>query len=506
MNRAIRGRLRDHAAMSLTAGVVAAVVGLVTLPFIVEALGLTQYGLFSLLTLTAAYLGILDIGFSWTASRFVAAALADEDDRKLDGVLAASLTLYVCAGVAGAIVLGASATLVVTTIFTVPDDLEGHGIAAARWFAVGFPAAMMQVWAAALLRGAQRFDLSSLLQMTSSIVTSVVMVAVARRTHDIAAVAASVAATQTAFALLGLAAVRWTLPTAVRPRLPPRATLSEMTRFSGKVAVSNLGAQLLYLPNRLAVGILLPLNAVALFAVPLSLAQRLQIAPNSLVSAGLPTLTAAYTLQDHARFRDVFWRLLFAIWLLLAPIVGLVLVSAPTLLTVWFSPEFSTEAATVLRVALLAIAVNAGCAVLGVACDSSGQPGLVAKATLTAGAINVVLAFVLTAIAGIVGAAAALLVSLLAMASVILVRWRGRGLPPVRLSARTPRLRSLAAATVATAAWVGCVFIVEDWMVDRTSLVIWTAVLLAFAYTLIAVAAGLPRSVLSRRRQLGVSS
>lgn len=491
--------------MSLAAGVVGAVVGLVTLPFIVEALGLAQYGLFSLLTLTAAYLGILDLGFSWTASRFVAAALADEDDRKLDDVLAAALTLYVCVGVAGAIVLGGSATLIVTMIFTVPDDLQGQGVAAARWFALGFPAAMMQVWAAALLRGAQRFDLTSLLQMMSSIGTSLVMVAVARRTHDIAAVAASIAATQTVFALLGFAAVRWTLPTAVRSRLPPRATLSEMTHFSGKVAVSNLGAQLLYLPNRLAVGILLPLNAVALFAVPLSLAQRLQIVPNSLVSAGLPTLTAAYIREDHGRFRDVFWRLLFATWILLAPIVGLVLVSAPTLLSVWFSPAFSMEAATVLRVALLAIAVNAGCAVLGVACDSSGQPGLVARATMTAGTINVVLAFGLTAIAGIVGAAVALLVSLLAMGAIILLRWRGRGLPPVRLSGRTPRLRSLATGTVATAGWVACVFIAEDWMTDRTSLVIWTAVLLAFAYSIIAVAAGLPRSALSRRRRLEVS-
>jgi O-antigen/teichoic acid export membrane protein len=489
MKRVHRGTLRSHAALSLSASAVSALVTLFTLPYIVDGLGLERYGLFSLLILASAYVGVLDLGFSWTSSRFVAEALERQDDAMLDDVLSSSLVLYAGLGVLGCAILALAAPFLVVHVFSAPSDLQDPGVRAARLFAFAFPAAMAQTYAAAVLRGAQRFDLTTALQTISAVGTSAAIVGVIAAGAGIVGVAAAVAVVQCVGAAFGLACVRWTLPMAFRPRMPSLRAVALLGRFTSKVAVTNLGLQLLYLPNRLAVGVLLPLSAVARFTVPLSLAQRLQVVPSALVSAALPTLTAEFARGDDRRFRQTVWRLAGANAVLLAPVSLLALLWAPTLLEIWFSNGLGDDAAAVLRITIAAVLLNAVTSVLVVACDSSGAPGLPALAAVIAGAANVVLAFALTAVAGIIGAAVALLASLVLLTVVILVGWRGRGLPHLRPLPRPDRRRVISGA-LAASVWAAAVWFAEAWVDDRASLVIWALILLVVAYLAIAGVAG----------------
>src|SRR5919204_3194605 len=109
VNRTRKGSFGGHAALSLTAAVLAAAITVATLPFIVSRLGLPSYGLLSLLFVATAYAGILDFGFSWTSARFIADALERGDRVMLDGVVRASAALYVAVGLLGGTVLAVTA-------------------------------------------------------------------------------------------------------------------------------------------------------------------------------------------------------------------------------------------------------------------------------------------------------------------------------------------------------------------------------------------------------------
>ncbi|HVE68537.1 MAG TPA: polysaccharide biosynthesis C-terminal domain-containing protein [Solirubrobacteraceae bacterium] len=493
MNRAQRGSLASHATLSLSAGVLSAVVTLATLPYIVDGLGLAVYGLFALLSLASAYVGVLDLGFSWTTSRFVADALGREDHQMLDDVLGASLVLYVVVGSFGGGVLALAAPVLVEDVFNVPPDLRRPGALAGQIFGLAFPAAMAQTYASAVLRGAQRFDLTAVLQAGTAMGTSAGLVAAVAAGAGIVGVTATVAGVQCVAAALGLAAARWVLPGALRFRRPKRRTLTLLGGFSAKVAVTNLGMQLLYLPNRLAVGILLPLAAVGNFTVPFALAQRLQMVPAALASAGLPTLTGATARGEATAFKTTFWRLLAANGALLLPATALVVVWAPTFLEIWFSSALSENASMVLRISVVAVLLNAGTSVLAVACDSAGKPEVPALATAIAGIANVGLAFALTAAWGIVGSAVALLASLGLLVGAIIVLWRRHSLPRLDRPPFHPGPRLVAGGVLAILIWGASAWFTEPIVDDRPSLVVWICVFVGTAYIGVGAAVGRDR-------------
>jgi O-antigen/teichoic acid export membrane protein len=491
VNRSGRGSFGSHAAYSLVAATLGALIALGTLPYIVSRLGLEGYGLLSLLAVASAYVGILDFGFSWTSSRFLADALERRDESMLAGVLRASVALYVVIGILGGAAISLAAGPLVDNVFNVPQSARGAGIEAARLIGLGFPFAMLQIFAVSALRGARRFDLTALLQLGGTAGTSLAMVVALALGGHLVATTAALAGSQVAVAVLALAATKWVLPHALSLGRIDRGLLRRLAHFSTRVMVANLGSQLLYLPNRLAVGVLLPLGAVGVFSVPLALAQRLQFVPAAVVTAALPTMTAAVARHDAGAFWKTFWKLTGIVAALLLPISALAFIWGSTILRTWFSSAFTSNASWVLRLALIAVLLNALTATLAVACDSAGAPGVSAAASMVAGAVNVALAFGLTAAYGIVGSAVALTISLGVLGLVIVALWHRADLPDMQL----PNLRGFSRARIGFAsalasAWLIGTAALEPEADSRLSLILLGTLVLASAYGAIAIAVG----------------
>jgi O-antigen/teichoic acid export membrane protein len=428
VKRTGKGSFRSHAAQSLAAAVASTAITVVTLPYIVGRLGLAEYGLFTLLSVSTAYLGMLDFGFSWSSSRFLAEAIEQGDEALVAAILRVSLTLYLAIGLVGGVAAAGLGVSLVRYAFHVPARLEDDGVRAALILAAAFPFAMLQVYVSAVLRGARRFDLSSGMQLLSGPGSALALVAALASGAGLVGVSLALAAAQALVALIGLAAARWTLPTALSLGRIDMTLVRSFGRFSLAVGTANIGSQLLYVPNRLAVGLILPIHAAGLFSVPFAIAQRLLLVPNALVSAALPTMTAAVARDDRGEFWRTFWSL--ASWLaaILVPISLLAWVWAHRILVVWISSDFAS-ATWVLRLALIGVLLNAATAALGVACTASGIPRIEAFAALVAGSVNISLALLLTWIWGIVGSAAALTISLTTLSAVIVLLWRRAGMP-----------------------------------------------------------------------------
>jgi O-antigen/teichoic acid export membrane protein len=216
--------------------------------------------------------------------------------------------------------------------------------------------------------------------------------------------------------------------------------------------------------------------------VPFSVAQRLLLVPNAVVTSALPTLTASAASADEAEFRRTLGRLLVWVGTALAPAVVLGVVWAPDILREWIGLD-SGPAATVLRLSLIAVLLNSLTSVAGVACDSLGSPGTTARAAVAGGVANVALLLVLTPTLGLTGAALALPLSLVVLAIVLVLRWRRAPNVPSwgpRLGA-TDRRRVITATTLLLP-WVAVVVVVQGRIESLTALVAYGGILLATAY------------------------
>jgi O-antigen/teichoic acid export membrane protein len=490
-----RGTLTSNSALSLGAALVSAAFTLATLPYIVGRLGLPAYGLFALLSLTTSALGALDLGFGWTTSRFLAEAIERNDESRAQNLARISLLFYIILGLVGGAALILFAGPLIGNVFNVHGNLRHLGIEAASVFGLAFPFGMLQTFGAAVLRGARRFDLSSYLQVIAGPASSLAMVVVLAFDGGLLGVSFVVLITQFLIGVVGLILARRSLPTVLVLGPVNLRSASPLIGFTLTISAANFGMQLLYLPNRLAVGILLSPAAVGLFTVPLGLAQRLLLVPVALGGAALPSLTASAARNDYVEFRQSLWRLMASTVVLLTPAFILAELWAPTLLRIWFSDDFSSGAAWVLRLTLVATLLNSLAGILAVASDSAGVPHISAIAVLIAGIINLPLAFVLTGQYGITGSAAALTVSYGINAVAILVLWIRAGFP-VPLP-RTPYRLGLRATGVAMAValWIGGLILLQPAIRSRPLLVMMAGLALTIAYGfIVVVTVGWPRA------------
>lgn len=473
------------------------IITLATLPFVVSELGLASYGLFSLLGVVTGYVGILDLGFSWSATRFLTEAIEHKDDARTKRILSASLVFHLAVGVVGLAVLGGLAYPLTHWVFDVPAQLEHDGTLAALIFAAAFPFTMLQALNTAAFRGARRFDYATVGQIFSGAGTGLLIVAALAAGGTLVAVCAVVAAVQMVVAAGGMIFVRRIYGDAYALAIPERAVLVSLARFSFATSISSIASNLLYLPNRLAVGVLLPLHTAGLFSIPLAIAQRMLVIPNTVVTAALPSLTAAVARQDEREFWRTARRTLTWVLVLLVPLLLWAIVWAPEILREWLGIT-SADAALVTRLSLAAVLLNAVTSVYSVLCDSVGAPHIPAVASVVAGVTNASLAFLLTATSGMAGAALALPVSVTILGLVMYVLWRRSNLlRPAAYRVSSAAVSLMTAVGLATLGFVIGLVAVREHVDSLTSLVGIGALFLGCAY---AVAGAAVVAIALRRR------
>ncbi len=507
--------MRVNALISLSSGVLTLVLAVGTLPYIVNNLGVVAFGLYSALGLMSGTLALLDCGFSWTTARFTAHALETNDRDALASLIATTIILYTAIGLLGGAILIVVGPSLVFLLFQVPPELAASSTAASRMFGVGFVFTMVQTGASAVLRGASRFGLQSAVQILNAFGLTVGTFAIL---SIVGGGVRSAAFVYMATQFVGSVIATLMALFVIRPMISggrPRARLvGNLAGFTGGVLLSNIGTSLFYLPNRLAVALILPLSQITLFSVPFTSAQRVLMVPVAFGNAGLTALSSAAAVADRTSFPSRVLRLAAITLALIAAPVLLGILWAPTILAVWFSPSFGESSAWVLRWGLIAVTLNSLAGAFAVGADAAGRPRVPAIASLLSGCINVLLAIWLTRWLGIAGAAFAAVAGFAFYLAALLIAWESSDIPSLAttLQAASRRLAIDGRHWVLpVGAWLAAAWLVRSHITSRPLLVAASLGFLVPALVVVAAAVGalppaiyrLGREQCQRRLRLG---
>src|SRR5207247_1385784 len=123
--RLLSGRvLAASAAWSLTAQVIPAMAGIITIPFIIRSLGVERFGVLTLAWMVIGYFGLFDLGLGRAVTKFAAELLASPRDARMNGLVWTTWYLMLAIGLVGAAVLTTIARWLVTSAIKVPPDLR----------------------------------------------------------------------------------------------------------------------------------------------------------------------------------------------------------------------------------------------------------------------------------------------------------------------------------------------------------------------------------------------
>jgi O-antigen/teichoic acid export membrane protein len=303
-------RLHSQAARGAVSNYVGQLVvlttGVLLTPIVLHNVGPGSYALWILATSLAGYGGLLDLGISSTLQKYVAEHRARAAPHELSYLVSTAVALYALLGVIAAGIVIALARLV-PGLFDVAADHRS----AAMWLIVlvGLQVAISLPAAAptAVLRGAQRFELSNLLVVVGTLLTAGLTVFVLAIGGGIIAVAAVGVAVTAAMQLPAVVLARRAVPE-LRLGLAgiDRRRIFSVFSFSVSVFTVRLAAVLTRRTDPIVIGAALPVQAITPFALAQRLPEAVSLLTNQFVQILLPLASELDARDERATLRAVY--------------------------------------------------------------------------------------------------------------------------------------------------------------------------------------------------------
>lgn len=332
-------------------GVVAQiVVAFFLTPFIVHALGLATYGVWSLLNSLFGYMGLIDLGIRGSVGRFLNQYLAREEPDRVREVLSTSLA-FLSAGAALAVVVATGVGYFFGALFPhTPPELLDDIRMALPLLAAGL---LLSFWGAvyhSLVVAFDRFDLSNAIGLLGLALRVGLTVLVLMQGGGLVGLVWVMVGTVLTVAVLnGWLAARLFPGSGFARRWVSRERFREMWKF-GTVAFTSRTASTIAVQAApvIAMTFIGPV-AVGIYSIAQQLLQICQRVVEQLGTVIYPSVMKLGGVEDRAGLKNVFlWysRLVFLVGGLLY--LG-VIAFGPAFIGLWVGPDFA-EAGLVARI------------------------------------------------------------------------------------------------------------------------------------------------------------
>ena len=408
--RPFRRQVLVNTASSGIANVWAMVVAFVSLPLLLRGLGQDAFGTYVLLmtfSATNGWFSLGDLGVVVATTREVASRASAGDDVGTRQSVSSSLALCTGLGLIGGLALAVVGPIVLPTLFNTPDDLVGPLQSAIVALAVQIVLDLAINSLEASLEGLQRVDLSRWVDMFRRTIVVGATATAALITGDLLTVAIA-SATATGVAAVVAVVVLWRqLPRFAT--VPSRIDHIGLLRYGSSVALLRPLGVLQRTMDRVIVGAVLGPAAVALVEI----AAQLQAGAEAVLSASsyavVPASSWLTAREDHGTMGELAERGTRYSVLATLPLVIAIATLSPAIVAVWVGPNYA-EAAGLTTVAVLSVALAAPLAVGSQMLLGMGRASTILRAALVAVAINLSLSILLVHVIGIVGVFIATLV------------------------------------------------------------------------------------------------
>jgi len=334
--------------------VIPTVVMLVAYPVLVHHLGAAAFGIYILATSISGTLAFLDFGFSSATVKLVAEDMAKEHRKAAAEVIVASLIFYGGLGALGAIGIWVLSPWLVS-LFSVDPAMQADAIGAFRLTAIQFVAFLLTTVFISLFKGLQRFELSTLVLSSLSILTyggatvgvllaqvGLIGITAISLTANLAVLVFSIA--------MGLSLSRAS-GISLRAGRPSLATFRRMFGFGAIMAVNTVAGLLLYKIQQYLVGALIGPVAVTIYVLAFTIASKAHALVNAITEVMFPLASA---LKDRTRLRHVYLRMLIGSGCLALMILLPLAIFSQPILTLWVGAELAEQVTPLLPILALA--------------------------------------------------------------------------------------------------------------------------------------------------------
>lgn len=373
-------------------------------PFVVNSLGGTRYGIWSLIVSLTGNYGLLAFGIQGAMTRYIAHAAATNDQERVNGYFNTALS-FLLGSAALATIVGLIIALFIERIFVLPKDLVQEARAAC--ILVTFSSAATFAFAAfdSVLVAHQRFQLTNAVGIVNTLIRAVMTVWILKQGYGIIALAAlGTGLTFLNGALIATVAKTCYSWLRLSMSLVSRTYLRELLDYGYKSFTVGIAVALIYQCDLFVVGAYLSPVNVATYSLAATLVTYLVQFIGAIVSTFIPYATGLHSLGRDHELRSFYLEYSCYMFILGGVILSGCYGFGKSFYTLWVGPQYSDSAA-ILSILSVAFFIDTGTRVCTIILSGMAKIGPLAVAYVCEGLINICLSIVLVQKFGLIGVA-----------------------------------------------------------------------------------------------------
>jgi O-antigen/teichoic acid export membrane protein len=351
---------------------------LYSVPIIIEGVGTDRFGLLTLAWAVIGYFSLFDLGLSRAIIQLVAEKLGVGKENEIPEVIWTALFSMFCLGLAGAAISTLFMPHFVNNVLTCPENLQTETLHSFYLIGASIPLVVIRSGLRGVLVAYQRFDLTNMVRIPLGIFTFLAPLFVLRYSNNLFPLICVLLS-----GLIAACAVYFFMCIRIVPGLTRKIgvrknLISPLFRFGGWMTITNIIGPVMVYMDRFFIGAFMSLSAVAFYATPHEIVNKILLIPSALTGVLFPAFSSSYS-QDEKKLTTLFVRGVKYVFLVVFPIIVIMITFAQEGLAYWLGDEFAKNSSRIFQLLSAGVLFNCLAMVPFSLIQGMGRPDLTAK-------------------------------------------------------------------------------------------------------------------------------
>lgn len=397
------------------------IVNFLTVPFIVRMLGNDSYGVLMLSASVIGYFALMDINLTAGSIRYIAEYHAKNDIRKVNEVISLSFFVYAVLGILGAALLYMSVDLFLMDMLKIPPDIKEVSRKVFHLAALGFFLGLVNNALSAIPKAVHRFDIAAKIEIGFGMVLMALTVLLLYMGFNLLSVVILRLVILFLDCITRFITVKKIIPYARIVSSISRDTVRKIGSFSGYAFLSKIAGSIAANTDRLVIGALISSAAVTLYTVPFMLVSKLMNISYRLSMIMFPVASEMGSTGQSEELKKIYIVLSRHIFFLNIALTTILCLFSKQILQLWMGNDFAQKTYIILILISMAFFADTMTNLPSLVNDGLSFPKVTGFFAFGRAVFGIIALLIGAFFFGLIGVAAAYLVSSVVMGGVFLL-------------------------------------------------------------------------------------
>ncbi len=416
---------------SMSGQIIPLIAGVVTIPVLIKHLGPDRFGVLVLAWAVIGYYSIFDLGLGRALTKLISENIASERKEGVPGIFWAGTSLLFVMGCVGMVLVFAFAPVAVHELLKIPDSLKLESLKSFRILGFSLPAVLLTAGLFGHLAANQRFDLINYIRIPLGVSNFVSPIIVIQFSNDLFSILLVLVLTRIILLVSAFWMCLHVTPELGRLFVFKRETVKQLFGFGMWVTISNIVSPLMLASDRFFIGSIVSMRAVAFYATPYDLLNKVLTIPGSISYVLFPNFSAIDAV-DRNKNAALYFRGLKYTYLVFFPFIFFIILFSRELLQLWIGSEYANSSYLVLQILGIGILINGLSLIPYTFLQGVGRPDITGKLHVLELVIYAGILAILVSRYGIVGAAVSFVLRAL-IDGILLVYFSQKKYPEIKI-------------------------------------------------------------------------